>query len=554
MEQREKRWNDWRQQIIGLGDQSCRKSYYPELQKRLEELRASEADLRTLFNSVTDAIFIHDDQGHIEDVNKAMLAMYEVTREQALSFTIADYSAPGRQHEKLPGIFGRLGHGASRLLFEWKARRPLTGVEFDVEIALQATHWKNRQMVVSVVRDITERKQAEQRQRELEEQLTQAQKMESVGRLAGGVAHDFNNMLAVILGHTGMALDRIDPAQPLFTDLEQIQKAAERSADLTRQLLAFARKQATSPRLLNLNETIEGMLNMLRRLIGEDIVLTWTPCMDVGRIKMDPSQIDQALANLCVNARDAIGDTGVVTIETGLSDFDKSYCLNHMGVSPGRYVWLSVSDDGCGMDKETLDKAFEPFFTTKEMGKGTGLGLATVYGIVKQNDGFINVTSVPGQGTTFKLYFPESTSSDSLRPEGEIERTGITGTETVLLVEDEAMILEMTRTMLKRLGYKVLTASTPNEAVRLAKEYKEQIDLLTTDVIMPEMNGKELATRLTTLFPNMRILFMSGYTADVIAHHGVLEDGEKFLQKPFSMMTLAIKVREVLDLGKEPRV
>ena len=389
---------------------------------------------------------------------------------------------------------------------------------------------------IVVNHDITEREQ-------LHAQLQQAQKMESVGRLAGGVAHDFNNMLGVIFGHIEMALDDVDPAAPLHASLQAIQHAAERSAALTRQLLAFARKQTIAPKVIDINETVAGMLNMLRRLIGEDIDLLWQPGENLLPVKVDPSQIDQLLANLCVNARDAIEGVGNITIETASAAFDEAYCAAHHGFVPGEYILLAVSDDGCGMDKKTLNQIFEPFFTTKEQGKGTGLGLASIYGMVKQNNGFINVYSEPGQGTTFRIYLPVyMAKSDEVvgkAPELPAER----GHETILLVEDEPAILEMTTMMLERLGYSVVAAATPGEAIRLALEYRGKINLLMTDVVMPEMNGRELAGNLLSHYPDLKRLFMSGYTANVIAHHGVLDEGVHFIQKPFSMKDLGGKLR-----------
>ncbi len=401
---------------------------------------------------------------------------------------------------------------------------------------------------VVAMHDDTRRRMAEIEQEKLEAQLHQAQKLESVGRLAGGVAHDFNNMLGVILGHTELALLQADETHELHEDLKEIQKAAQRSADITKQLLAFARKQTISPRQLDLNDTVESMLNMLRRLIGENIDLVWQPAAHLWPVKMDPSQIDQILANLCINARDAVAGAGTLTIETGKKSFDEEYCRQHPGFIPGDFVQLSVSDNGCGMDKDTLDNLFEPFFTTKEIGKGTGLGLATIYGIVKQNNGFINVDSEPGQGSTFKIYLPRSiTEEDIDRAMLEKEATE-GGTETILLVEDEPTILRMTRMMLERKGYTVLSAATPSEAIIIAKEHVGAIELLMTDVVMPEMNGRDLAAKLIELHPNIKLLFMSGYTADVISHQGVLDDMVEFIQKPFSMADMAEKVREVLDI------
>jgi len=399
---------------------------------------------------------------------------------------------------------------------------------------------RNIKLIIEQLTDITEKKK-------VDEQLHQAQKMESVGRLAGGVAHDFNNMLGVILGHTELALLKTDEDNDLVSDLNEIQKAAQRSADITKQLLAFARKEIISPIQIDLNDTVERMLNMLRRLIGEDIDLVWRPSAHLWPVKMDPSQIDQILVNLCVNARDAISGVGKLTIETGRKSFDEEYCNEHADFIPGDFVLLAVSDNGCGMDKETLDNLFEPFFTTKEVGKGTGLGLATIYGIVKQNNGFINVYSEPGQGSTFKIYLPRLVV-DKAVPE---KKAAAGGTETILLVEDEPTILRMTRMMLERKGYSVLPAATPAEAVDLAKTHAEKIHLLMSDVVMPEMNGRDLAGQITNLYPDIRLLFMSGYTSNVIAHHGVLDDGVAFIQKPFSMADMTAKVREVLDKASD---
>ncbi len=398
--------------------------------------------------------------------------------------------------------------------------------------------------------DITERKRAEAEREKLQAQLLQAQKMESVGRLAGGVAHDFNNTLQAILGHAEMAMEQLDPAQPPYADLAEVRKAAERAAAVTRQLLAFARKQTAAPKLLDLNASVEGMLRMLRRLIGEDIDLAWLPGKGLGAVKMDPSQVDQILANLCVNARDAITGVGKVTIETRAVTFDDAYCARHAGFLPGDYVLLAVSDNGCGMDKQTLDNIFEPFFTTKDVRQGTGLGLATVYGIVKQNDGFINVYSEPGRGSTFKVYLPRHGGTPEQLPgQADTAAPAARGHETILLVEDEPAILKVAAMMLQELGYTVLAAASPRESLRLAETHRGKIDLLMTDVVMPEMNGLDLAKKLLGDHPDLKHIFVSGYTANVIAHHGVLEPGVHFVQKPFTMKELAQKVRQVLDHG-----
>ncbi|MDD2856594.1 MAG: PAS domain S-box protein, partial [Desulfuromonadaceae bacterium] len=398
--------------------------------------------------------------------------------------------------------------------------------------------------LLSIALDITEQHKAEQH-------LRQAQKMESIGSLAGGVAHDFNNLLTVIMGHVHLGLMESDTNHPVCERLTEIMKTAERSADLTRQLLAFARKQAIAPKDIDLNEVIDGMLKMLLRLIGEDIQLTWQPAPDLWHIKADPSQIDQILANLCVNARDAINGTGRITIETRNNAVDSSYCEENPEAVPGDYVHLIVSDDGSGMDKETMTRVFEPFFTTKGVGEGTGLGLATVYGIVKQNNGFINIYSEPGKGTTFTIHLPRLEEKSQKAPTEAKSAPLPKGQETILLVEDEPAILQITSLLLGKQGYTLLTAGTPDEAMRLANEYAGEINLLITDVIMPEMNGKELANRLQSLNPQLKCLYMSGYTADAIAQHGVLDEGIYFIQKPFSLPNLSTKVREVLDSKPE---
>jgi len=400
---------------------------------------------------------------------------------------------------------------------------------------------------IDLEKEIKVRKQAEVEKTAMEAQLRQAQKMESVGRLAGGVAHDYNNMLTVILGFTDMAMDELDPTGNVHANLKEVRRAARRAMDITRQLLAFARKQTISPIVLDLNKNVEDMLKMLRRLIGEDIDLSWVPGDSLWHVKMDPSQIDQVLANLCINARDAIEGVGKVTIETDTKIFDAAYCADHVGFIPGEFVQLSVSDNGCGMSKEIQDNLFEPFFTTKEVDKGTGLGLATVYGIVKQNNGFINVYSEPNKGTTFKIYLPRyEGKAVKIQKESTKEIPKGRG-ETILLVEDDLLILELIRKILDKAGYTVLTAGTPKEAMELAEKHAGKIHLLFTDVVMPEMNGGELARQLQSLYPDLNCVFMSGYAADVIARHGVLDEGVHFVQKPFSRIDLEKTVRKALD-------
>ncbi len=394
--------------------------------------------------------------------------------------------------------------------------------------------------------NISDLKHSEAEKAKIQSQLQQAQKMESVGRLAGGVAHDFNNMLSVIIGNAEMALEHDKQHPTIRQELEEIKNAALRSADLTRQLLAFARKQAVAPRIINLNHTIEGMLKMLRRLIGEDIQLAWLPQTGLASIFIDPSQVDQILANLCVNARDAIKGLGKITIETATIALNAEYCRDNPGFVPGEFTVLSFSDSGSGIAKEHLDHIFEPFFTTKRQGEGTGLGLAMIYGIVKQNGGFIKVYSEPEKGTTFRIYLPqylEETeesidSADLVIPQGQ--------GQLVLLVEDETVILELNVRMLERLGYRVLATSSAKEAILLAKEHKEHLHILLTDIVMPEMNGRDLANTIWRTNPELKCLFMSGYTATVIARQGFLPEGINFLQKPFMKKDLALKLHRIL--------
>ena len=514
--------------------------------------RAEETLQFTQFaiDHMADAAFWMTPDAHFFYVNQSACRALGYSRDELVGMTVADIASEFAM-ETWSDFWNELRE-KRHLVFK-TSHRTKDGRVFPVEIQGNFVEVDGCEYNCAFARDITERKRINIEREKLQAQLNQSQKMESVGRLAGGVAHDFNNMLGAILGYTELGMLRVSPTDPIHGTLKDIQKAAQRSVELTRQLLAFARKQTVAPRVLDLNETLEGMLKMLRRLIGEDINLAWLPGKNLGPVKMDPSQIEQLLANLCVNARDAIHDTGKITVETGAVTFDETYCAAHVGFIPGEYVLLAVSDNGCGMDAETLQHVFEPFFTTKEVGKGTGLGLATVYGMVKQNKGFINVYSEPGQGTTFKIYLPAHAAEPGGTTKMDTAQTVARGHETILLVEDEPMILDITTTMLEHQGYTVRAAATPGEAIRLAREHAGEIHLLMTDVVMPEMNGRDLAKNLLSLYPNLKRLFMSGYTANVIAHHGVLDEGVQFIQKPFSLQSLAAKVREVLDETKWAR-
>jgi len=534
--------------INGMLDQIERRDREKDEAER--ELRRSRSYLQSVFDAVPDALFVLEARtGRILDVNQAVCRLFACTREQVVGQGpwLFCQAPPYDAATARAWLDKSVAEGPQT--FTWQAKR-LDDTFFwaDVLVCHSVIDGEDRCLVLG--RDVSDRLQAEEEREKLQAQLNQAQKIESVGRLAGGVAHDFNNMLGVILGFTELALDSVPPDQPLHAGLIEIRKAAERSADLTRQLLAFARKQTVAPKVLDLNDTIEGMLGMLRRLIGEDVHLAWRPGKTLPPVRIDPTQIDQILVNLCVNARDAISGTGEIAIETGTAVFRPEDRLRHGEFLPGDYVRMAVTDNGCGMDAETLSHLFEPFFTTKGVGQGTGLGLATLYGIVRQNGGFVHVYSEPGKGTTFTVYLPRHAEESAESPPEPAADVTAGGHETILLVEDDPALLGMTRTMLERQGYTVLTAASPGEAIRLARRHAGQVDLLMTDVIMPEMNGRDLARHLLGLHPGLKRLFMSGYTADVIAHHGVLNPDVHFIQKPFTMRELAAKLHEALERNR----
>jgi two-component system, cell cycle sensor histidine kinase and response regulator CckA len=394
--------------------------------------------------------------------------------------------------------------------------------------------------ILCLAQDVTERLA-------LEEQFRQAQKMEAFGQLAGGVAHDFNNLLTVISGYSELLLETLPADDPNREMIQEILKAGVRAALLTRQLLAFSRKQLVQPQVLDLNAVVASTEKMLGRLIGEDMNLTTVLAHGLDRVKVDPGQVEQVIMNLVVNARDAMPEGGRITIETANVDLDESYAQSQLRVKPGRYVLLAVSDVGCGMSEEVKARIFEPFFTTKEAGMGTGLGLATVFGIVKQSGGHVRVHSKVGHGTTFKIYLPSVTEAVSPNPMEERPATVLTGDETILLVEDEERVRAITRLALQTNGYTVLEAANGVEAIGVAKQYAGPIHLLVSDVVMPQMGGRQLAERLKALHPQMRTLFVSGYTDDAVVRRGVLQAEVAFLQKPFSMDALHRKVRGVLN-------
>jgi two-component system, cell cycle sensor histidine kinase and response regulator CckA len=506
--------------------------------------QAAERDrLLRAIEQAREAILITDTGGDIQYVNPAFEAVTGYTRDEVLGENPRMLKSGEQDAGFYDAMWRSLTAGET-----WNGRlvnRRKDGSTFTVDVSVSPVRDRTGAIVnyVAVQRDIT-------RELDLESQLFQARKMEAIGRLAGGLAHDFNNMLTVITGHVDMALELPDLRHTVRDDLEQVREAAQHSAALIRQLLTFARKQIITPRVLDLNEAIASRLPMLRRLIGANVRLTWDPGTDLWPVSLDPAQLDQVLTNLLVNARDAIGDVGEITVETGTDVFDEAYCADHVGFVPGEYVQLVVSDTGSGMDRETVANVFEPFFSTKAPEKGSGLGLATVYGIVRQNDGFINVYSEPGEGSTFRIYLPrasEATIDVPVPVETGASDVPVGGSETVLLVEDEAALLRLAERILARLGYRVLAAGSPDEALALAAGYEGTIDVLLTDVVMPGMNGRDLYRVLLETLPGLRCLVMSGYTADVIAHRGVLDEGVNFLQKPFSSRALAKALRETLD-------
>lgn len=515
-------------------------------QKAEESIRQSEKNYRLLFSSIRDAILVSDTSRSIMNCNQAFVDLFGYLLEEIAGRSTRLLYETDAEFQRLGQEIQSLADQPANTYTTRFSKKDGSVFPAEVNLFLLRDEEGIFSGFIALIRDITEQARAEERQKLLESQLLQAQKLESIGRLAGGVAHDYNNMLSVILGNAQIALNRIGPDSEVRDYLQQIVDAAHRSASMTRKLLGFARKQTISPRLLDLNETVAGMLKMLRRLIGEDIVLTWRPYPQVLPVLIDPSQVDQLLANLCVNARDAIEHGGVITIETGMVTVDGTTSARHAGTRPGEYVTLVVNDTGCGMDAQTLGQIYEPFFTTKEQEKGTGLGLAMVYGVVQQNRGFIEVVSKPGGGTTFTIFLP-----GDFRQRSEVGEA-IAGTipggqgEIILLVEDEPALLNVTTGMLTSLGYTVLQAAKPSDAIILAQTEPRGIQLLLADVIMPEMNGHELAMLLQTYFPQMQCLYMSGYTDSNILTQGIHLPEGCLLHKPFALGDLALAVQQAL--------
>jgi two-component system cell cycle sensor histidine kinase/response regulator CckA len=511
-----------------------------------EARRESERIYKELFENNPNSMFVYDrDTLRFLAVNDVAVSRYGYTREEFLGMTIEQI----RPLADVPALRESVRdvHGTIRKTGTWRHLRK-NGEIINVEITTHDLEFGGRPARLVLATDVTERMRAEAERDALEKQLAQAQRVESIGRLAGGVAHDFNNLLVVILGHADLLLNRPAAADPAVGDsLREIRKAGERAANLTRQLLAFGRKQVLTIKTIDLNRVIAEFEGMLTRLIRESIDVKTHLAPDLGSVKADPFQIEQILLNLCINARDAMPDGGRLTIETTNVSLDEEFAKGHTEVRPGPYVMLAVSDTGSGMDAETVGKIFDPFYTTKEKGKGTGLGLSMVYGIVKQHGGNIWVYSEPGRGTTFKVYLPrvdEPAAAEEAVPV--VPAHASVDPETVLVVEDEDTVRDLVCRMLSGAGYDVIEARGGPEAVRLAKERKT-IHLLMTDVVMPEMSGRMVRDRVTALHPDVKVLYLSGYTDNVVAHQGVLETGVHFLQKPFTAPALAAKVREALE-------
>jgi two-component system, cell cycle sensor histidine kinase and response regulator CckA len=510
-----------------------------ERKRAEEELRESEERYRDTVENARDMIYTHDLEGNYTSINKAGEQITGYTRAEVRRLNLAQTIAP-EYLEKARQMIARKLAGDEETVYDLEIIAK-DGRRIAVEVNTRLVYRDGIAVgVQGIARDVTER-------RHLEEQLRQSQKIEAVGRLAGGIAHDFNNLLTVINGYSELTIRRLQPEDASTRNLEEIKRAGSRAASLTRQLLAFSRKQVLQPKVLDLNAVISDLEKMLQRLIGEDIDLRTVLKPELRRVNADPGQIEQVIMNLVVNARDAMPDGGNLTIKTENVYLTEEYSRHHVAVKPGAYVMLVVSDNGLGMNDETKARLFEPFFTTKDQGKGTGLGLSTVYGIVKQSMGNIWVYSEVGLGTTFKVYLPcVDDEVDNKQPSQSSQPIAL-GSGTVLLVEDDEMVRGLTRTTLEEGGYKVIQAANGAEAVLICEQYQEPIHLLLTDVVMPGMSGRAVADRLKTLRPQMLVLYMSGYTEDAIVHRGVLNEGVNFIEKPFAPAALTRKVREVLN-------
>jgi len=528
--------------FTALRDKAGNLRGFSVISRDLTQSAESEAKYRGLLEAAPDAMVVVNQVGEIVLLNVQAEKQFGYNRDELVGQKVTSIIPEG--------FAERLIADGTRSTAEALAQQIGTGIElygrrkyggdFPIEIMLSPLESAEGILVTAAIRDITERKH-------LEQMLRQAQKMEAIGQLAGGVAHDFNNLLGVILGYSELLLERLGLNYSERNDIEEIQKAGIRAALLTRQLLAFSRKQVIQPKVLDLNAVVAGAEKLLRRLIGENIELLVVLNPTLDRVKADSGQLEQIIMNLAVNSRDAMPDGGKLIIETSSIEIDEHYAAQHASLLPGPHVMLAVTDTGCGMDTETKAHIFEPFFTTKEFGKGTGLGLATVYGIVKQSGGSIWVYSEPGFGTTFKIYLPcVDPILEIASPSDRVEKVD-KGSQTILIVEDDAALLQVTRRSLEEVGYAILAARSAAEAIHISESHPGPIHLMVTDVIMPGMSGDKLASYLSSLRPQMKVLYVSGYTDNTIVHQGVLEPGLAFLQKPFSPKILARKVGELLS-------
>jgi PAS domain S-box-containing protein len=539
----------WRRQQL----QFYRERYEAEIERRAVEERASQAlhesesRFRAIFEQAAIGMADSSLEARFIRVNQRFCEIMGYSREELLGLTFREITHPDDLARDEQRVAQLLRGELSSFTVEKRYLRKDGGVVWaNLLLSLLRSPSGDPLHFVAVVEDITGQKRAEEERRNLERQLLQAQKMESVGRLAGGVAHDFNNHLAVINGYCAMLLDAMGPDNPLREQVDEILLAGNRAAALTQQLLAFSRKQVAAPRVISLNDVVAEAGKMLSRLIGDDIEIVAHFDPGLGSVVADPSQMNQVLMNMAINARDAMPGGGRIIIETSNTDLDEGYAAQHAGVAAGPYVLLSITDTGVGMTQDIAQHIFEPFFTTKDMGVGTGLGLSTVYGIVKQAGGWIWVYSEPGKGSTFKVYLPRAGGAPGPLPAPVSAAETLRGTETVLVVEDQPEVRRLTLAVLRSRGYRLLEAANGSEALSLCEGYSGPIHLLITDVVMPGMAGRELATRLLALRPSLKTLYTSGYTANAIAHEGVLDPGVAYLPKPFSPAQLAAKVREVL--------
>jgi two-component system cell cycle sensor histidine kinase/response regulator CckA len=515
-------------------------NYVTDISARKEKeqaLLASEGQYRALFEHAPFPKFLYDGETlRFLAVNEAAIREYGFSRDEFLSMSLKDI----RPREDLAAFRGIQAMEMGNTELGAQKHTKKDGSALDVEVTIQKFALGGRPCGLAVALDVTQR-------RKMEGQLRQAQKMDAIGSLAGGIAHDFNNLLSIILSYSEMLAEPLNSGDPMRRDLEEISGAGRRASDLTRQLLAFSRQQVLQPRAVDVNAMIGGVFRMLRRMVGEDVELTVVEGPELGAVFADPSQLDQVLVNLVVNARDAMPNGGKLTIETLNVNLDAAYATLHPNVTPGQYVMIAVTDTGAGMNAATRERIFEPFFTTKEKGKGTGLGLSTVFGIVQQSGGSIWVYSEVGIGTTMKIYLPRADPGCAVGVEVARDSPLERGSETILLVEDEEPVRALARTILQRYGYHVLEAQSGGDALLICEQHKATIHLLLTDVVMPRMSGRMLAERLIPMRPEMKVLYMSGYTDDSVVRHGVLDSDVAFLQKPLTPGTLTRKIREVLD-------